>query len=96
MAKYQPQHVRPKRPPQHFRPTGPQHARYAPHARPHLSLRARVLALGSIAVGTGAVAAVMSTGGAQVLEHSPPRHHVAPATSRYCRDAGPGNCAPGK
>jgi hypothetical protein len=96
MAKYQPQHVRPKQPPQHFRPTGPQHARYAPRARSHMSLRAKVAALGSVALGTGAVVAVMSTGGAQVLEHSPKSHPVVPTTARYCREATPRTCPPGK
>jgi hypothetical protein len=98
MAKYQPKHIRPKRPPQHFRPTGPQHFRYAPRPRSHMGVRARVvgLGLGSVALGTGAVVAVVGTGGAQVLDHSPKSHADQPATARYCREAPLRPCPPGK
>jgi hypothetical protein len=81
MASYQPTHIRPKRPPQHFRPTHPQHAKFAPPVRPHLSLRAKALGFGTITVGTGAIVAVMSTGGAQVVENSPSSHHPATTTT---------------
>jgi hypothetical protein len=86
MASYQPNHMRHKRPPQHFRPTGPQHAMFAAPVRPHRSFRAKAVALGTVTVGTGAIVAVMSTSGAQVLENSPKSHHVAP-TAPVTRDA---------
>jgi hypothetical protein len=87
MARYQPNHMRHKRPPQHFRPSAPQHAKLAAPAHPRLSLRTRALAFGTVTVGTGAIVAVMSTGGAQVLENSPKGHHVVPTTVPVTREA---------
>jgi hypothetical protein len=40
--------------------------------------------------------AAVSTGGAQVLAHSPKSHPVPPTIARYCREAPPKPCPPGK
>jgi hypothetical protein len=87
MASYQPKHAKSKPyVPQHLRPalTRPVHAqsaRFAPRPRARLSVRAKGLAAGTMALGTGAVVVVMSTVGAQGVDNSPRAHHVAPTTT---------------